>query len=77
MGVKTFKKLLVDEKVVMFLHIIAHHVINRVITFKFMRSGQSVGKYFHDVLYSILRLHGELLKQPDPVPENSTDERWK
>ena len=76
-GLKPSRHLLVDEKVAMFLHIIAHHVKNRVITFKFMRSGQSVSKYFHDVLYSILWLHGELLKQPDPVPENSTDERWK
>lgn len=51
----------------MFLHIIAHHVKNRVITFKFIRSEQSLSKYFHDVLYSILWLHTELLKQPNPI----------
>ncbi|KAK2652572.1 hypothetical protein Ddye_012428 [Dipteronia dyeriana] len=42
-----------------------------------MRSGETVSKYFHNVLYSVIRLHWELLKRPEPVDENSTDERWR
>lgn len=76
-GLKPSRHLLIDERVVMFLHLVVYHVKNRAIKFKFMRSGHSISKHFHDVLYSILRLHRELLKQPDPVFENSTDERWK
>ncbi|TXG69515.1 hypothetical protein EZV62_004450 [Acer yangbiense] len=41
-----------------------------------MRSGETVSRYFHNVLHSVIRLHGELLKPPEPVPENSTDESW-
>ncbi|KAM6567127.1 hypothetical protein CsatA_026255 [Cannabis sativa] len=76
-GLKASKYLQVDEQVAMFLHVIAHHVKNRVVRFRFMRSGDTISKYFHNVLHSIIRLHGELLKRPEPVLENSTDERWK
>ncbi|XP_062080258.1 protein ALP1-like [Humulus lupulus] len=76
-GLKASKYLQVDEQVAMFLHVIAHHVKNRVIRFRFMRSGETISKFFHNVLHSIIRLHGALLKRPEPVVENSTDERWK
>lgn len=76
-GLKPSKYLLVDEQVAMFLHIVAHHVKNRVIKFRFMRSGETVSRYFHKVLHAILRLQCDLLKKHEPVPENSTDERWK
>ncbi|KAK2657379.1 hypothetical protein Ddye_010431 [Dipteronia dyeriana] len=76
-GLRASRYLQIDEQVAMFLHILAHHVKNRVIKFQFMRSGETVSKYFHNVLYSVIRLHGELLKCPEPVDENSTDERWR
>ncbi|KAL5559189.1 hypothetical protein UlMin_035400 [Ulmus minor] len=76
-GLKSSKYLCVDEQVAMFLHILAYHVKNRVIKFQFMQSGQTVSRYFHNMLHSIICLHGELLKRPEPVPTNSTDERWK
>ena len=76
-GLRASRYLQMDEQVAMFLHILAHHVKNRVIKFQFMRSGETVSKYFHNVLYSVIRLHGQLLKRPEPVLENSTDERWK
>lgn len=76
-GLKASTYLQVDEQVAMFLHILAHHVKNRIIKLRFMRSGETVSKYFHNVLHSIIRLHRELLKSPEPIPENSTDERWK
>ena len=76
-GLKASKYLQVDEQVAMFLHTIAHHEKNRVINFHFMRSGQTVSKYFHNVLHSIIRLHGVLFVRPEPVADNSTDDRWK
>ena len=65
-----------EEQVAMFLHILAHHSKNRVINFLFKRSGETVSRYFNLVLNGILRLHEILLKAPEPVPENCTDERW-
>ena len=67
----------VNGQVAMFLHTIGHHVKNRVIKFQFIRSGETISKYFHNVFHSIIRLHGELLVRPEPIPEDSTDERWR
>ncbi|KAL5567150.1 hypothetical protein UlMin_030314 [Ulmus minor] len=47
-GLRGSKYLCVDEQVAMFLHILAHHVKNRVIKFQFLRSGQTVSRYFHN-----------------------------
>jgi len=66
-----------EEQVAMFLHIVAHHSKNCVINFLFKRSGETVSRYFNLVLNGILRLHEILLKAPEPVSENCTDERWK
>ncbi|KAL5539393.1 hypothetical protein UlMin_044022 [Ulmus minor] len=76
-GLRGSKYLCVDEQVAMFLHILAHHVKNRFIKFQFLRSRQTVSRYFHNVLHSIICLHRELLKRPEPVHANSIDERWK
>ncbi|KAL5549428.1 hypothetical protein UlMin_004659 [Ulmus minor] len=76
-GLRASKYLQIDEQVAMFLHIISHHVKNSIIKFQFLRLGETVCKYFHNVLHSVIRLHGELLKKPELVPENSIDERWK
>ncbi|KAL0010653.1 hypothetical protein SO802_005761 [Lithocarpus litseifolius] len=76
-GLKDTKHMLVDEQVAMFLHTLAHHAKNRVIKHHFRRSGETVSRYFNDVLHAIIRLQGELFKKPEPVPENSSDERWK
>ncbi|XP_057419128.1 protein ALP1-like, partial [Lotus japonicus] len=67
----------IEEQVAIFLHILAHHAKNRVIKFKFQRSGETVSRYFNLVLSSVLRLHGNLLKKPDPIPEDCIDNRWK
>ncbi|XP_028059294.1 putative nuclease HARBI1 isoform X2 [Camellia sinensis] len=42
-----------------------------------MRSGQTVSQYFNDVLMAILRLQGVLLKTPEPITANCTDDRWR
>ena len=66
-----------EEKVAMFLWTLAHHKKNRTIKFAFMRSGQTVSKYFNDVLNSVLRLQGVLLKTPETIAAICTDEKWR
>ncbi|KAF5939611.1 hypothetical protein HYC85_023870 [Camellia sinensis] len=41
-----------------------------------MRSGQTVSKHFNNVLKAMLRLYGLLLKKPEPITANCTDDRW-
>ncbi|KAJ0024255.1 hypothetical protein Pint_07324 [Pistacia integerrima] len=60
-----------------FLHICAHHIKNRVLSSQLARSGETVSRNFHAVLNAILRMHTILLKEPEPITEDSTDERWK
>ncbi|KAI4351495.1 hypothetical protein L6164_005861 [Bauhinia variegata] len=76
-GLKPSNDFLVDEQVVMFLQILAHHVRNRVIEFEFGRSRKTISRYFYLVLNAMMWLHGELLKVPKPIGENSTNEKWK
>ena len=75
--IKDTSNMKVDEQVAMFLHIIAHHVKNRVIKFRFIRSGETISRHFNALLNAVIRLQGQLLKKPKPVLENSTDDRWK
>ncbi|CAL5406043.1 unnamed protein product [Camellia sinensis] len=75
-GLSDSKYVLLEEKVAMFLNVIAHDYKNRNIKFNFMRSGQTVSQYFNDVLKAILRLQGVLLKTPEPITANCTDDRW-
>lgn len=63
----------VDEMVATFLNILAHHKKNRVIQDKFLRSGETISRYFNVVLEAVLCLQGHLLKTPEPVAEDSTD----
>ena len=74
---KSTRNMLVDEQVTMFLHIIAYHLKNRVIKHHFNRSRETVSRSFHNVLKAVMRLQGKLFKNPEPIPENSTDPRWK
>lgn len=67
----------VEEMVAIFLHILAHDVKNRVVRRNFVRSGETISRYFNIVLNSVLRLHELLLKKPEPVPANSLDEKWR
>ncbi|KAL7242858.1 hypothetical protein ACSBR1_015286 [Camellia fascicularis] len=60
----------------MFLNVLAHHTKNRKIKFIFMRSGQTVSKHFNNVLKAVLHLHGLLLKKPEPITANCTDDSW-
>ncbi|KAF5947136.1 hypothetical protein HYC85_017364 [Camellia sinensis] len=63
--------------VAMFLTVLGHHHKNRNVKFNFMRSGQTVSKYFNDVLKAVLRLQGVLLKTPEPITAGCRDDRWR
>ena len=76
-GLKHTKNMLIDEQVAMFLHILAHHVKNRTIIDRFNRSAESISRHFHNVLNGVIRLQGQLLKNPEPILANSTTKRWK
>ncbi|MFQ6667458.1 hypothetical protein Gotur_033475 [Gossypium turneri] len=74
---KSSRNMLVDEKVAMFLHIISHHLKNRVIKHHFNRSGETVSRSFHNGLNVVIRLQDVLFKKAKPITANSTDPRWK
>lgn len=69
--------MLVDEQVAMFLHILAHHVKIRVIRFIFCRSAETICRHFKLVCNAVIRLQAELLKKPEPISHNNTNEKWK
>ncbi|KAL9996791.1 hypothetical protein Hdeb2414_s0671g00933331 [Helianthus debilis subsp. tardiflorus] len=74
---RSSKNMDIDEQVAIFLHIIAHNVKNRVIVCRFHRSGETISRCVSRVCNAVIRLHSRLLKRPEPIPENSTDQRWK
>ncbi|MFQ6634671.1 hypothetical protein Gotur_010512, partial [Gossypium turneri] len=76
-GLKSSRNMLVDEQGAMFLHIISHHLKNRVIKHHFNRSGETVSRSFHHVLNAVIRLQYVLFKKAEPITANSTDLRWK
>ncbi|PPD73056.1 hypothetical protein GOBAR_DD30037 [Gossypium barbadense] len=76
-GLKSSRNMLVDEQVAMFLHIISHHLKNRVIKHHFRRSGETVSRAFHSVLNAVIRLQDVLFKKAEPITADSSDTRWK
>ncbi|XP_050939301.1 uncharacterized protein LOC103495050 [Cucumis melo] len=67
----------VEEMVAMFFHILTHDVKNRVLQRKFMRSGETLSRHFNMVFFVVIRLHDELLKKSQPVPNDCTYQRWR
>ncbi|PPD83647.1 hypothetical protein GOBAR_DD19409 [Gossypium barbadense] len=76
-GLKSSRFMLVDEQVAMFLHIISHHLKNRVIKHHFRRSGETISRAFHSVLNAVIRLQDVLFKKPEPITADSSDTMWK
>ncbi|XP_073057627.1 uncharacterized protein [Primulina eburnea] len=76
-GVVDSRYVRIEEKVAMFLSILAHHKKVRVIGHDYVRSGQTVSCHFHEVLRAILKLHPILLVKPVPVDENCSNNTWK
>ena len=74
---KDTANILVDEQVTIFMHVLAHHVKNRTIKKRFGRSAEIISRIFRRVLRAVTKLSGHLLAKPVPIPENSTNGRWK
>ncbi|MFQ6624494.1 hypothetical protein Gotur_003316 [Gossypium turneri] len=55
--------MLVNEQVAMFLHIISHHLKNRVTKHHFNRFGETISKSFHNVLNVVICLQNVLFKK--------------
>ena len=75
--IKKDELITLKEQVCILLHILAHHAKNHTIVDRFYRSREMISRYFNLVLNGVLRLHETLLRHPNPVPENYTDDRWK
>ncbi|XP_020963927.1 uncharacterized protein LOC107611154 [Arachis ipaensis] len=60
----------IDEQVATFLIILAHHTKNRSVQVRFYRSGETISRYFHKVLRSILCVQSILFAKADPVPKD-------
>ena len=73
----TGKSLLVEEQVAIFLGVLAHHNKNRVVKFRYRRSGATVSYYMQKVLCAVLSLHSILLQKPTPVTADCPDNGWK
>ncbi|XP_073029205.1 uncharacterized protein [Primulina eburnea] len=67
----------IEEKVSMFLSILAHHKKTRLVGHDYVRSCHTISTHFHQVLRSILMLHPILLVKPSPVDDACTNESWK
>ena len=74
---KVARDVAVEEQVAIFVHILGHHIKNRVIKYRFNRSGETVSRYFNTVLNVVLLLQGVLLRTPNPIPNDCSNERWR
>ncbi|XP_039127555.1 protein ALP1-like [Dioscorea cayenensis subsp. rotundata] len=54
----------VEEQLLMFLHTIGHNQRNRVIAHNFLRSSETVSRYFHHVLFAIGELQHDYIRPP-------------
>lgn len=61
--VKDTIRFTVKEQAAKFLHIIGHNVKNRIVSFFFHRSGETVSRHFYNVLRAIISLEDEFLVQ--------------
>ncbi|KAL0556029.1 hypothetical protein IC582_004534 [Cucumis melo] len=66
-----------EEMVEMFLHVLAHDMKNCVTQREFMRLGETISHHFNMVLLAIIQFHDKLLKKPQSVSNDCTDQRWR
>ncbi|KAG8367418.1 hypothetical protein BUALT_Bualt16G0069800 [Buddleja alternifolia] len=75
-GLVPTRNVQIPEQVAIFLSILAHHKKNMIVKFDFKRSGYTISKQFNLVLGALLKLYPILISTPEPVQEDSTNERW-
>jgi site-specific recombinase XerC len=66
-GLKSSKRMSVEEMVAMFLVIVGHGVGNRMIQERFQHSGETVSRHFHRVHHACLKLSFKYIKPEDPM----------
>ncbi|XP_041992244.1 protein ALP1-like isoform X1 [Salvia splendens] len=67
----------IEEQVAIFLGVLAHHKKNRIVRFDFLRSGDTVSRYVHEVMETVLKMHSMFVVKPEPIKEGCVDWRWK
>ncbi|XP_057456053.1 uncharacterized protein LOC130747206 [Lotus japonicus] len=74
-GLRHTRRATIEEQVAKFLYIVGHNVRNRVMSFFFRCSGETVSRHFHRVLQAVIELEEVYLKQPDGthVPQEILD----
>ncbi|XP_058106251.1 uncharacterized protein LOC131249457 [Magnolia sinica] len=72
------KHVSLEEQLVMFLHMVEHNVRNRVIGHRFIRSGETVSRYFSKAVDAIVGLYPEFVKLPsaDTPVEILANSNW-
>ncbi|XP_050897585.1 uncharacterized protein LOC127104449 [Lathyrus oleraceus] len=66
-GLKSSKRMGVEEMVAMFLVVVGHGVGNRMIQERFQHSGETVSRHFHRVLRACLKLSMKYIKPEGPT----------
>ncbi|CAO2817625.1 unnamed protein product [Amaranthus hypochondriacus] len=66
-----------EDRFPIFLNILGHDQNQRLIVRYLRRSKETITRNFRQILSCVLRLHNILLKTPEPILEDSNDERWK
>lgn len=62
-GLGHSKHVTLEEKMALFLYVLAHDLKVRKLKFNFFRSGETISRHFNDVLKAVLRLQGHLLRR--------------
>ncbi|XP_027153599.1 protein ALP1-like [Coffea eugenioides] len=76
-GLRDTRNITVEEAVAMFLYVLAHNFKNRTVNFNFIRSGETVSRYFNIVLCAIIKLGRHYLIQPETEMEGYEHEKWE
>ena len=68
----------VEEQVAMFLHVVGHNQMFKVVHQSFRRSIETVDRVFHQVLYAVGELRNEMIKPPSTNihPKIFGSHRW-
>jgi predicted chitinase len=68
----------VEEQVAMFLHVVGHNQRFRVIHQSFVRSIETVSRYFREVLYAIGELRNDMIRPAsnETTPKIMGSSRW-
>lgn len=56
----------VEEQLAMFLHTVGHHTKNRIVKIEFIRSGETISRYFSTVLRAICAIKNQFVQQAGP-----------